>query len=263
MTTIQCEAFGDESVSAGGRFAIYSFVGFEPRHIGSANAILAGVKEQFGVPSFARFHCRVIFREEQRAKTDWRVLSNRAPLEFCRILSSELLALKPLWSYGYVDLAELQALPHPELINGKFSSPDGQSFSMEFREKQAQKFAYGAAEIPFVMRFTQNVRFWADKDGTKIGWFKGKQQSHNIHSGVGTPAKIELPEEFVPMLEIADLFAYAAGRHLSGIQSFGQHVFRTMHEQYEPMAQKMNLDPSLFGSDVSTKQWIEKPGWAR
>ncbi len=253
---IRCEAFGDESESAGGRFAIYSLIGFEPKKIESAKAILTQLKEKFGVPVSERLHCYVLFKREAREKTKWRVLKDKDTAEVCRQLSEELFPLSPLWSYGYVDLHELQALPTPDKMVGKFSGETGQVFSMDFRMKQAQKIAYSAAEIPFVTRFAKDVRFWIDQDGTKIEWFMGRRKAHNIHAGVGEPASVQVPEEYAPMLEIADLFAYAAGRHLSGTSSFGQHVFRTMHERYVPQANKLHLDPSLFGSEISTKEWM-------
>lgn len=253
---IRCEAFGDESESAGGRFAIYSLVGFEPKEIESAKAILTQVKTKFGVPISERLHCYVLFRQEAREKTKWRAIKDKDTIEVCRQLSEKLLRLRPLWAYGYVDLQELQALPTPDKMAGKFSGQTGQAFSMDFRMKQAQKMAYSAAEIPFVTRFAKDVRFWIDQDGTRIGWFMGRRKAHNIHAGVGEPASVQVPEEYIPMLEIADLFAYAAGRHLSGKSSFGQHVFRTMHEKYSPQANKLHLDPSLFGSEMSTKEWM-------
>lgn len=253
---IRCEAFGDDSESAGGQFAIYSLVGFEPGQIEPAKSILAQVKEKFGVPLSERLHCRVLFHQEQREKTGWQVLKGKDTAEVCRQLSEGLFPLRPLWAYGYVDLQELQALPTPDRMVGKFSGENGQTFSMEFRMKQAQKMAYSAAEIPFVTRFAKDVRFWIDQDGTKIGWFMGRRKVHNIHAGVGEPASVQVPEEYIPMLEIADLFAYAAGRQLSGTSSFGQHVFRTMHERYVPQANKLHLDPSLFGGEISTKEWM-------
>lgn len=253
---IRCEVFGDESESAGGRFAIFSLVGFEPGKIAAATATLAQVKEEFGVPVSERFHAYVLFKKEEREKTGWRVLGDKAPAEVCRQLSEELFQLNPLWAYGYVDLHELQTLPSPDRMAGKFSGENGQTFSMNFRMKQAQKLAYGAAEIPFVTRFAKDVRFWIDQDRTKIEWFMGRRKAHNIHAGIGYQASAQLPEELVPMLEIADFFAYAAGRHLSSTPAYGEQVFRTMHERYVPQANQLHLDPSLFGGEVSTNDWL-------
>jgi hypothetical protein len=256
LTEVKCEAFGDES-SANNRYAIYSFIGFSPKGVEAATSVLADVKEQFGVPNSARFHCRVLFSGDQRAKTEWNQLDPKDTAEFCRKLSSGLLHLTPLWSYGYVDFFHLQKLPSPNLMSGKFSTDIGREFSMRFGIKEAQKFAYAAAEAPIVLRFNDSARFWIDQEESKIDWFFNKKKAHNIHSGLGAPAKIVLPKEYEPMLEIADLFAYTASRHLSDRQQFGQQVFRTIHKQFCPIASKMTLDPSLFGSEVSTKEWLQ------
>lgn len=219
--------------------------------------MLADVKKQFDVPNSARLHCRELFSGAQRAKTAWNTLDQKDTAEFCRKLSSDLLFLTPIWSYGYVDLLDHQKLPSPNLISGKFSSDIGREFSMRFGIKEGQRFAYSAAEIAIVQRFIKSVRFWVDQDRSKVHWFFSKKQAHNIHSGLGAPAQIALPEDYVPMLEIADLFAYTASRHLSGSQQFGQHVFRTIHKQFCPIISKMTMDPSLFGSEVSTKEWLQ------
>lgn len=253
LTEIKCEAFGDESSSANNRFAIYSFIGFSPKGVEAATSMLADVKKQFGVPDSARLHCRILFSGDQRAKTEWKRLCPK----FCRKLSSSLLPLTPIWSYGYVDLWDHQTLPSPNLMSGKFSSDIGREFSMRFGIKEAQRFAYSAAETQIALRFINSVRFWVDSDESKVDWFFGKKQAHNVHFGLGVPAQIDLPKEYVPMLEIADLFAYTASRHLSGSQQFGQQVFRTIHKQFGPVISKMTMDPSLFGSEVSTKEWLQ------
>jgi hypothetical protein len=257
MEDIVCEVFGDESTSRDNKHAIYSLVGFKPSEIELASLALSQAKEEFNVPTSARLHCRELFAGHQRGKTEWRALDSRKPVDFCRSLSSRLLTLNLYWSYGYVDLMELQGLPKPERMEGKFSTVNGREFSFTFGPKQAQKFAYAAAEIPFIQKFgSERLRFWCDKETTKIDWFFGKKQAHNINQGLGPKPLTELPNAYAPMLEIADLFAYTANRHLSGSQQFGQHIFRTIHEKFHPIATKFNFDPSLFGSSISTKDWL-------
>lgn len=256
MTEIKCEAFGDESTSAGDRYAIYSIVGFSPKGVEVATSMLSNIKQHFGVPNSARLHCRVLFSGNQRAKTEWAALNPKHTAEVCRNLSMELLRLEPMWCYGHFDLSTLSSLPRPNLMSGKFSGDAGREFSMGFGMKQAQKYAYSAAELHFVQRFGDGVRFWIDKDDTKIDWFDGRKKAHNIHHGFGAPGQISLPPAYAPMLEIADLFAYTASRHLSQSQQFGQQVFRMIHEKFRPITSKFTFDPSLFGSETSTKDWL-------
>jgi hypothetical protein len=257
MEGIVLEVFGDESTSRHNRHAIYSLIGLKPSEIELASQALKQAKKEFNVPTSARLHCRELFAGDKRKKTEWNVLDSRSPAEFCKCLSSELLTLGIFWSYGYVDLTELKNLPRPESMEGKFSTHEGPEFSFFFGAKQAQKFAYAAAEIPFIQKFgPERLRFWCDKDTTKIEWFFGKKQAQNVNQGLGSKPHTMLPVAYAPMLEIADLFAYAANRHLSGGQEFGQHVFSTMHEKFHPMATKFNLDPSLFGSPIKTKDWL-------
>ena len=256
MEVIECEVFGDESTSSNDRYGIYSLIGLKPLEVEYATLALEQAKIEYNIPITSKLHCRVLFSGDKRAKTEWKELDGKKSAEFCKNLSSRLLKLNIFWSYGYIDLMELSHLPKPKTMEGKFSTDEGRDFSFDFGVKQAQKFAYSAAEWPFIQKFGLRARFWCDKETTKIDWFFGKKQAQNIHGGISSPPKIIMPESYAPMLEIADLFAYTASRHLSGSQQFGQHVFRTIHEKFHPMANKFNLDPSLFGSDIKTQDWL-------
>lgn len=260
MIHIKCDAFGDEGTSADGRFALYSFVGFEPSKIPSALAILSRTKEKFGVSNAARFHCRELFAGDRRAKTEWRVLKPKEPIEVCRYLSTELFSLRPLWAYGYVDMGALRELPDPTTMRTFFPARDdapSMEHAMPFGVGQAHRFAFLAAGWNFRTRFTNSVRFWVDTDRTKIEWFNGKRgQAHNLNPIL--PCSADLPSELLPMLEIADLFAYAAGRCLSNDQRYGSGIFRTIHRRYGPIMGRMTLDPTAFGVEMDRSEWLKQ-----
>lgn len=263
---IQCEAFGDEAVSPDGRFAIFSFFAVETRQIATAVEILNRAKRRFGVPESARFHCRVIFSGMQRAKTEWRTLKPQQPIEICRYLGTELLLLKPIWIYSYVDMSEVKKQPKPNMLQGKFANAGAapsKEFSMPFSEKQAQRFAYTGASFPLHQQFpTANI--WVDRDSTQVEWFdKRRGQAHNLNPIV--PSSSDLPTEYLPMLEIADLFAYSTGRYLAKDQRPGWPVFRSIHRRFKPTGSRFQFDPSLFGGepqfwDGSQMQRAEEAG---
>ncbi|MFA6188971.1 MAG: hypothetical protein WC680_06795 [Sulfuricurvum sp.] len=255
MENIECEVFGDESTSDD-RYGIYSLIGLYPSEVKVATLILEELKKEYNIPPTSKLHCRVLFSGDKRAKTEWKEFDGHKAIEFCKKLSSQLLSLNIFWSYGYVDLKELNHLPNPSKMEGKFSTDEGREFSFLFGVKQAQQFAYSAAEISFIKRFGTSTRFWCDKETTKIDWFFEKKQAQNIQKNLSNPPLTILPDAYIPMLEIADLFAYTASRNLSVKQRFGQHTFRTIHEKFHPMANKFNLDPSLFGSDINTMDWL-------
>lgn len=242
------DAFGDEGASANARFALFSFIAFQSSLIPTAVEILRRAKSRFGVPETARLHCRVLFSGMQRSKTEWKFLTSKQPIEIVKYLGVELLGLKPCWSYGYVDLKELGDLPSPEFMKFTFPSVDGApraEASMPFRDKQAQRFAYLAASLPLRNRLS-NVQFWIDQDASRVEWFNKKSgQAHNLNPLI--PASIDLPSELAPMLEIADLFAYVAGRHLAGDERLGWTVFRSIHRRFGPLTTKFNFDPAVFG----------------
>ncbi|MCB6182843.1 hypothetical protein LIN78_04675 [Leeia sp. TBRC 13508] len=252
-----CYVFGDESTASNDRFAIYSMIGGSQQTIRKTLLILQEYKMKYGIDSQEKLHCRVIFSKHQREKTSWGKLTDKQVLEFFRNLSEALLPVGLLWSYGYIDMREVLNNPKPEKMAGKFSTENGKEFSFDFKVKQAQQFAYSAAEIHFIQRYGTRFKIWCDQDKTKIEWFEGKKQPHNINRHIGVKGEVNPPRELEPMLEIADLFAYTTSRHLSAIQSFGEHVFRNIHKKFNPKASKMNLDPSLFGGDIPTKEWLK------
>lgn len=260
MTFTKCDAFGDEGTSADGNYALYSFVGFEPAKISSALSILSRTTEKFGVSDAARFHCRELFAGDRRAKTEWRVLKPKEPIEVCRYLSTELLNLRPLWAYGYVDMRAIRELPDSQTMRTIFPARDDVSsteHAMPFGIGQAHRFAFLAAGLNFRNRFVSDVRFWVDADRTKIEWYNGKKgQAHNLNPIL--PCRADLPLELIPMLEIADLFAYAAGRCLSNDQRYGSGVFRAIHRRYGPIMTSVNLDPTAFGAEMDRNEWLQQ-----
>ena len=52
------------------------------------------------------------------------------------------------------------------------------------------------------------VKIWVDEDKTKIEWNNGMKQAKNIHDLV-KPTGFD-PGKYKPLLEIADMFVYAA-----------------------------------------------------
>lgn len=259
MTSTKCDAFGDEGTSADGNYALYSFVGFEPAKISSALSILSRTKEKFGVSDTARFHCRELFAGDRRAKTEWSILKPKEPIEVCRYLSTELLSLRPLWAYGYVNMRAIRELPDSQTMRTIFPARDGVAsteHAMPFGIGQAQRFAFLAAGWNFRKRFSSGVRFWVDADRTKIEWLNGKKgQAHNLNPLL---CSTDLPSELLPMLEIADLFAYAAGRCLSNDQRYGSGVFRTIHRRYGPITSSVDLDPTAFGAEMDHSEWLQQ-----
>lgn len=256
---VQLEVFGDESTASNDRYAIYSMVGIKINAIPNAAKEIANLKAHFQLPNDERIHCRVIFSRHQREKTAWGKLSDSQIIDFMKCFIECMKPLGLLWSYGYVDMRDILNLPHPKKISGKFSSEIGREFSFAFGAKQAQQFAYSAAEMPYIQEFGNNVRFWCDQDSTKIEWFGRRKQPHNINRGVGMKAAIDLPSKaHKSMLEIADFFAYTASRHLCAEQKFGQNIFRKTHEIFNPRFSKLNIDPSLFGGDENTIDWLKK-----
>ncbi len=246
---MRVEAFGDESVSLQGDIALYSFVGFSPASIPAALEILRRAKTRFRVPAAAKLHCRVIFSKMQRDKSEWCVLRKDDPVKLCKYLSTELLPLKPLWSYGWLDRRKLKQFERPDVMTISFpGTPEaaGRDMSTPFGEKLAQRFAYMAAGIPFQQEFGEQVRFWVDRDSTQVEWFDKKAQAHNLD--LLHKSSVDLPPEYAGMLEIADLFAYASARHLEKSERLGWLVFRAMHRRYGPKTSEVNLYGSMFGS---------------
>ena len=81
-------------------------------------------------------------------------------------------------------------------------------------EKQLLLYAYQAGAIAMQQTFPQqSFRIWVRPDTTKIDWMNEKRQVKELHDIVkpetGNAGKLS------PLLDIADLVAYSAARHLN------------------------------------------------
>ena len=231
--------YGDESTS--GNTVVYGAYFVPNSQIGRAEEILRQTKQEYDVPEEAELHCKVIFHGDPRKNSQWSHLTEEQTYAFAEQLLSCLSALPCIFSVGAIHRSE-----YPQELPTGARFPAGQ-----FETKQLTGLAFQAATIPLVENFDRaTVSLHVDPDPGKIRWFGKKVKADSNYkiaagSGVGeveiVPQKVE--DQLPTLLEVADLFAYAAGRALSPDSCRRKDRYEAMYRICRPLLCVMTYDP--------------------
>lgn len=211
--------YGDESLSGEKGHVVY---GLLICPIGSqqiAQDILSAVKEKFKGSADSRLHCREILHPDKRARSPWAHLNNKQALDLISNITDALADIGLETRVGHVIRSNV-----PDVLPGFAGKPDVRITDI----KQLIPYAYGAAvgQLCFDEKYADNCSFWISPESSVITWFGGGRrqvdrllQLNRVNSGdrvveaMMTPVNIE-SKEYPPLLEVADLLAYATLRHL-------------------------------------------------
>ncbi|HYT93930.1 MAG TPA: hypothetical protein VEL76_34745, partial [Gemmataceae bacterium] len=148
-----------------------------------------------------------------------------------------------IFSVGAIHRSE-----YPQELPAGAGFPAGQ-----FETKQLTALAFQAATYPLIDTLKldrKTVRLHIDPDPGKIRWFgrKVKADSNYKIAGGGDVGEVEIvPQEVTgappELLEVADLFAYVAGRALSPDPCRGKDHYETMYRICRPLLSVMTYDP--------------------
>jgi len=231
--------YGDESTS--GNTTVYGAFFVSNSQIGRAEEILRRTKQEYGVPEGAELHCYVLFHGDHRKKSQWSDLAEEQTYAFAELLLSRLRALPCIFSVGAVHRHE-----YPQELPAGAGIPAGQ-----FETKQLTALAFHAATIPLVQNLDRaTVSLQVDPDPGKIRWFGKKVRADTnykipVAGGVGQVEIIPQPiaDPLPPLLEVADLFAYAAGRALSPGSCRAKDRYEAMYRICRPLLSVVTYDP--------------------
>jgi hypothetical protein len=231
--------YGDESTS--GKTTVYGAFFVPNSQIGRAEEILCQTKQKYYVPEESELHCYVLFHGDHRRSSQWSHLTEQQTYNFGVELLSCLRTLPCIFSVGAIHRSEYpQELP----VNACF--PAG-----KFETKQLTALAFQAATVPLLENVDrETVSLHADPDPGKIRWFGKKvraDSNYKIAARSGVDEIEIVPQRVVqaipPLLQVADLFAYVAGRALSPDSCRGKEHYEAMYRICRPLLNVVTYDP--------------------
>lgn len=229
--------YGDESTS--GKTTVYGAFFVPNSQSGRAEEMLRQTKQEYDVPEESELHCRVLFHGDHRKKSPWNHLTEEQTYAFGEQLLSCLRALPCIFTVGAVHRSE-----YPQELPAGAGFPTG-----KFETKQLTALAFQAATVPLLQNLDrETVCLHVDPDPGKIRWFGKKvraDSNYKIAAGGGVdeivPQMVAYPQP--PLLQVADLFAYVAGRALSPDDCRGKERYEAMYRICRPLLGVMTYDP--------------------
>ncbi len=237
-------AFGDESVFKD--VIAYGLVVVPDPNVTPAENLLSELKQRYGVDPQEEFHCKHAFHGDRRRKTQWKHLSEVKVLNFAEELISGLVTL-PAW---FIVGAALRSEIPVEF-------PAAQGFSAGVMEsKQLAGILCGAALTPLSEHYDQDeIRFWADRDRTRVPFFGRKMQAHTNYKLTNREANRHIVSETFDknnkpaLLQVADLLAYVATHALSEKKSRHKERFEHLYRTFDPVTCFLVYHPDQVGPE--------------
>lgn len=239
---VETEYFGDESNC--GSIVVFGFVGFSPDILDKALDALNEIKKQFKGNEEAEIHCRSLFAGDNRAKSKWSHLVHNQPQFLCLEIAR---AMRALGVKSILCKTDKTGLPSRIDLTFENSIPKPTKAGHELGDKQLQQYLYTCivSHITFSGKLGK-VKIWVDPDTTKIDWFNGKKQAKNLLDLV-KPTGFD-PGKYKPLLEIADIFVYAAARYHANDRRKGWMIFKMIYNCFSPVVLMQTFTPATWDS---------------
>jgi hypothetical protein len=210
MSSIQgVHAYLDDSMREA--MAVCAAVVVDAARVDEAEAALKYAKESCGVDSATPIHCREMFNLEARQTGPWARFSDD---ELRPFVSRACLILKRVTRQPIVVVVptKLKGLP-PEQ-----GAPGFPGFQPDAKGAASLAYVGVMAHLRSLYRDV-GLRIWIDRETTRIPWGRQRLQAQNTRQtyldlGPGIEPEKVAPEPMTgprpPLLEIADVYAYAA-----------------------------------------------------
>lgn len=238
------DAFGDEC--AGETHATYAFVCFAEPDIGTVVAALAEIRARHGLGQGA-LHCRQLFSADQRRRLGLAHLTFTDVLEIYRevalVLAAEAAGLT-------VTIARLRDFPTTQPAADPFPR-------IVFGKKQLGVFCAHAATLPLLHAIRdQDLRFWVDRDATRMEWMGGFRQASLAIGGyvnLGGEAVRATPRDLADLeddgrrtlFQAADFLAWSANRVQGRARSQTARQIGRVYDLMQP--RELRLETGLDG----------------
>lgn len=231
-------AFGDESSFK--EIVVYGVVVLHDFHMNPFQRFLVNLKLAYGVPSWAKLHCREVFNGDAKKKTGWKRLSETQVFQFSADVLTGLVASGASFFVGAVDKNE-----YPSELTTSVSSS-----KTTMGNKQLTALVFQGALLPLSEVFqSQKIRLYADSDKTLVSFFgrKGRADKNykfaNPLTGTMFHPEINEGRGKHQLMEVADLFAYVAAHALSGESARNKDRFRALYQICKPTLSTLVYDP--------------------
>lgn len=253
--------FGDESIKDD--VVVYGLVIVPDEMLEIAKTILETVKVKFGGTQSARFHCREVFHNHARSKSDWAHLNSKEPYD---------LAFEITKSLGDKGLDTCIGL-----VNRKAIKYDLAGIGSPIQDiKQLIPYAFqGAMGTLFAnSKYANNFKLWIEPNSDLIKWYGSNRQVerllhlNQLNVNDGSFATMIIPEnletkERPSLLELADLLAYCSCRVQVNLKEnknrYSDQVIGAIYKAMNPTIARFNLiDPAKTKVLYNKTQYIEE-----
>jgi hypothetical protein len=241
------DVFADDTVVE--QIAAFGFVGYTRELLDDVSNAVQEVKGQFGIDLSATLHCRELFFQTRRERGQFRNLASKDVYALYLSLAERLSGrLRPLTSIGFVNL---RTMPNGIDFTARTKGQAKQrivmhSKSQEQKGKQAAAFGFWAGTAPFRNHLKQPLdqcTFAIAQDSTRIEWINGRRQAHYAAAWLGRDLKVQVLNAS-PLLEIADLVAYAGGHTVA--KSARADSLRNILQKLAPRFWEFTFEPKWW-----------------
>jgi hypothetical protein len=250
---ILLEVFADDSVI--GNAVVYGFVAFRPELIDPAIGAINKIKAKYFAPPEAMLHCRVLFNDAARAKSEWAHLVEDQPYFLCYDVAKAVRGIGVLCAIGFMD--KLTVPERMEAVYYRGMEEEPIRVGHPLNDKQLLQYAYMSGALLFDQAVGRDhVRVWIDPDRTKIEWLGQRRQAKSIHEFI-KPSGDNVGQG-ASLLEVADLLAYSSARVLSRDRRRGWMHFKLIHRCLAPHLQTMRLKPEWWDPMANANKLLSK-----
>lgn len=221
MLTHTHNLYGDESCSDG--LVSYGFLIVPEDHVISAEEELSSLKTRYGKDPDAVLHCRILFDQRARAKSEW---ADKSFADVCDLYADLFSRLRKLPIRSLVVNTKTPKLPIeiPDALwihkDANFVGPMPMCPGFRLTEKHVAAFSGRIALTEIGKRLDlKKTRFWADPDTTKIALAGQNRQASRLVGGHVKSVNewtvvtlMDASKEKPALLQVADSLSYIARR---------------------------------------------------
>jgi hypothetical protein len=240
--------FGDESHSH--EVVTYAFVIVPAQRAAAVELALENAKKSYGLRADTRIHCREIFNAHARRKTEFKSFSSEDLFSFLRRLMAEAFNAGARGWVGYLDSRSV-----PDILLFESTTGKGVDKWNVRNLKTRMFFCYQAASGPLTHIFSPSqTKAFVDGDKTKISHFDKRRKVDSLrpffpveHNNAKFFPQI-LHGDKPPLLDLADLLAYAAARGLTKTVTSDKSAFVSIVEALDPGYSEVIFEPPAGGA---------------
>jgi hypothetical protein len=203
---------------------------------------IRGLKEDRDIAPTAKIHCRELFAGSARLKSPFKTLDVKACQELLKACVDVVNALGARWYGSHCDASKYPA---------ELRLVDGEQFAVSPKHLAAMAVTGAMRQAEGEGPEASHYQFAFDPDPSMIDWglIARTQATHfsRIH-----PAAIELTASERPLLDLADIAAYALAQ--TSLLKRSPERAKWWHKSFPLLIEQMRMQQSVFSYDPPTQQ---------